>query len=133
MFQDASIFRKLKLLEPKSDVNEYYLDFDTGLNFEISRIFSLPTQEETIYLPNAAEYEGGECMLYNGAVYTRLGGPASIKVAGGGSFIIDGEYYSKIVVPSLSIAQFKAVATYSDSVKDEVKWVLISGKAESKT
>ena len=133
VFQDASIFRKLKLLEPKSDVNEYYLDFDTGLNFEISRIFSLPTQEETIYLPNAAEYEGGECMLYNGAVYTRLGGPASIKVAGGGSFIIDGEYYSKIVVPSLSIAQFKAVATYSDSVKDEVKWVLISGKAESKT
>ena len=133
VFQDASIFRKLKLLEPKSDVNEYYLDFDTGLNFEISRIFSLPTQEETIYLPNAAEYEGGECMLYNGAVYTRLGGPASIKVAGGSSFIIDGEYYSKIVVPSLSIAQFKAVATYSDSVKDEVKWVLISGKAESKT
>lgn len=133
VFQDASIFRKLKLLEPKSDVNEYYLDFDTGLNFEISRIFSLPTLEETIYLPNAAEYEGGECMLYNGAVYTRLGGPASIKVAGGGSFIIDGEYYSKIVVPSLSIAQFKAVATYSDSVKDEVKWVLISGKAESKT
>lgn len=133
VFQDASIFRKLKLLEPKSDSYEYYLDFNTGLNFEISRIFSLPTQEETIYLPNAAEYEGGECMLYNGAVYTRLGGPASIKVAGGGSFIIDGEYYSKIVVPSLSIAQFKAVATYSDSVKDEVKWVLISGKAESKT
>lgn len=133
VFQDASIFRKLKLLEPKSDVNEYYLDFDTGLNFEISRIFSLPTLEETIYLPNAAEYEGGECMLYNGAVYTRLGGPASIKVAGGGSFIIDGEYYSKIVVPSLSLAQFKAVATYSDGVKDEVKWVLISGKAESKT
>ena len=132
VFQDASIFRKLKLLEPKSDVNEYYLDFDTGLNFEISRIFSLPTQEETIYLPNAAEYEGGECMLYNGGIYTRLTGPASIKVAGGGSFIIDGEYYSKIVVPSLSIAQFKAVATYSDGVKDEVKWVLISGKAESK-
>ena len=133
VFQDASIFRKLKLLEPKSDVNEYYLDFDTGLNFEISRIFSLPTLEETIYLPNAAEYEGGECMLYNGGVYTRLTGPASIKVAGGGSFIIDGEYYSKIIVPSLSIAQFKAVATYSDGVKDEVKWVLISGKAESKT
>lgn len=133
VFQDASIFRKLKLLESKSDSYEYYLDFNTGLNFEISRIFSLPTQEETIYLPNAAEYEGGECMLYNGAVYTRLGGPASIKVAGGGSFIIDGEYYSKIVVPSLSLAQFKAVATYSDGVKDEVKWVLISGKAESKT
>lgn len=133
VFQDASIFRKLKLLEPKSDVNEYYLDFDTGLNFEISRIFSLPTLEETIYLPNAAEYEGGECILYNGGVYTRLTGPASIKVAGGGSFIIDGEYYSKIIVPSLSIAQFKAVATYSDGVKDEVKWVLISGKAESKT
>lgn len=132
VFQDASIFRKLKLLESKSDSYEYYLDFNTGLNFEISRIFSLPTQEETIYLPNAAEYEGGECMLYNGAVYTRLGGPASIKVAGGGSFIIDGEYYSKIIVPSLSIAQFKAVATYSDGVKDEVKWVLISGKAESK-
>ena len=133
VFQDASIFRKLKLLESKSDSYEYYLDFNTGLNFEISRIYSLPTQEETIYLPNAAEYEGGECMLYNGAVYTRLGGPASIKVAGGGSFIIDGEYYSKIVVPSLSLAQFKAVATYSDGVKDEVKWVLISGKAESKT
>lgn len=132
VFQDASIFRKLKLLESKSDSNEYYLDFNTGLNFEISRIFSLPTQEETIYLPNAAEYEGGECMLYNGGIYTRLTGPASIKVAGGGSFIIDGEYYSKIVVPSLSIAQFKAVATYSDGVKDEVKWVLISGKAESK-
>ena len=132
VFQDASIFRKLKLLEPKSDSYEYYLDFNTGLNFEISRIFSLPTQEETIYLPNAAEYEGGECMLYNGGIYTRLTGPASIKVAGGGSFIIDGEYYSKIVVPSLSIAQFKAVATYSDGVKDEVKWVLISGKAESK-
>ena len=132
VFQDASIFRKLKLLESKSDSYEYYLDFNTGLNFEISRIFSLPTQEETIYLPNAAEYEGGECMLYNGGIYTRLTGPASIKVAGGGSFIIDGEYYSKIVVPSLSIAQFKAVATYSDGVKDEVKWVLISGKAESK-
>lgn len=133
VFQDASIFRKLKLLESKSDSYEYYLDFNTGLNFEISRIFSLPTLEETIYLPNAAEYEGGECMLYNGGVYTRLTGPASIKVAGGGSFIIDGEYYSKIIVPSLSIAQFKAVATYSDGVKDEVKWVLISGKAESKT
>jgi hypothetical protein len=132
VFQDASIFRKLKLLESKSDSYEYYLDFNTGLNFEISRIFSLPTQEETIYLPNAAEYEGGECMLYNGGIYTRLTGPASIKVAGGGSFIIDGEYYSKIIVPSLSIAQFKAVATYSDGVKDEVKWVLISGKAESK-
>lgn len=132
VFQDASIFRKLKLLEPKSDVNEYYLDFDTGLNFEISRIFSLPTLEETIYLPNAAEYEGGECILYNGGVYTRLTGPASIKVAGGGSFIIDGEYYSKIIVPSLSIAQFKAVATYSDGVKDEVKWVLISGKRNRK-
>ena len=133
VFQDASIFRKLKLLEPKSDSYEYYLDFNTGLNFEISRIFSLPTQEETIYLPNAADYEGGECMLYNGGIYTRLTAPASIKVAGGGSFIIDGEYYSKIVVPSLSLAQFKAVATYSDGVKDGVKWVLISGKAESRT
>lgn len=133
VFQDASIFRKLKLLESKSDVNEYYLDFNTGLNFEISRIFSLPTQEETIYLPNAADYEGGECMLYNGGIYTRLTAPASIKVAGGGSFIIDGEYYSKIVVPSLSLAQFKAVATYSDGVNDGVKWVLISGKAESRT
>ncbi len=133
VFQDASIFRKLKLLEPKSDVNEYYLDFNTGLNFEISQIYSLPTQEETIYLPNAADYEGGECMLYNGGIYTRLTAPASIKVAGGGSFIIDGEYYSKIVVPSLSLAQFKAVATYSDGVKDGVKWVLISGKAESRT
>jgi len=133
VFQDASIFRKLKLLESKSDSYEYYLDFNTGLNFEISRIFSLPTQEETIYLPNAADYEGGECMLYNGGIYTRLTAPASIKVAGGGSFIIDGEYYSKIVVPSLSLAQFKAVATYSDGVKDGVKWVLISGKAESRT
>ncbi len=133
VFQDASIFRKLKLLESKSDSYEYYLDFNTGLNFEISRIYSLPTQEETIYLPNAADYEGGECMLYNGGVYTRLTAPASIKVAGGGSFIIDGEYYSKIVVPSLSLAQFKAVATYSDGVKDGVKWVLISGKAESRT
>ena len=66
-------------------------------------------------------------------IYTRLTAPASIKVAGGGSFIIDGEYYSKIVVPSLSLAQFKAVATYSDGVKDGVKWVLISGKAESRT
>ena len=133
VFQDASIFRKLKLLESKSDSYEYYLDFNTGLNFEISRIYSLPTQEETIYLPNAADYEGGECMLYNGGIYTRLTAPASIKVAGGGSFIIDGEYYSKIVVPSLSLAQFKAVATYSDGVKDGVKWVLISGKAESRT
>lgn len=133
VFQDASIFRKLKLLESKSDSYEYYLDFNTGLNFEISRIYSLPTQEETIYLPNAADYEGGECMLYNGGIYTRLAAPASIKVAGGGSFIIDGEYYSKIVVPSLSLAQFKAVATYSDGVKDGVKWVLISGKAESRT
>lgn len=133
VFQDASIFRKLKLLESKSDSYEYYLDFNTGLNFEISRICSLPTQEETIYLPNAADYEGGECMLYNGGIYTRLTAPASIKVAGGGSFIIDGEYYSKIVVPSLSLAQFKAVATYSDGVKDGVKWVLISGKAESRT
>lgn len=130
VFQDASIFRKLKLLESKSDSYEYYLDFNTGLNFEISRI---STQEETIYLPNAADYEGGECMLYNGGIYTRLTAPASIKVAGGGSFIIDGEYYSKIVVPSLSLAQFKAVATYSDGVKDGVKWVLISGKAESRT
>lgn len=133
VFQDASIFRKLKLLESKSDSYEYYLDFNTGLNFEISRIYSLPTQEETIYLPNAADYEGGECMLYNGGIYTRLTAPASIKVAGGGSFIIDGEYYSKIVVPSLSLAQFKAVATYSDGVNDGVKWVLISGKAESRT
>lgn len=133
VFQDASIFRKLKLLESKSDSYEYYLDFNTGLNFEISRIYSLPTQEETIYLPNAADYEGGECMLYNGGIYTRLTAPASIKVAGGGSFIIDGKYYSKIVVPSLSLAQFKAVATYSDGVKDRVKWVLISGKAESRT
>ena len=131
VFQDASIFRKLKLLESKSDSYEYYLDFNTGLNFEISRIFSLPTQEETIYLPNAADYEGGECMLYNGGIYTRLTAPASIKVAGGGSFIIDGEYYSKIIVPSLSIAQFKAVATYSDGVRDGVKWVLRSGNADS--
>lgn len=133
VFQDASIFRKLKILTRIDNQYEYYLDFDTGLNFEISQIFSTSTQEGTIYLPNAADYEGGECVLYNGSVYTRLAGPASIKVVGGGSFIIDGEYYSKIVVPSLSLAQFKAVATYSDAVKDGVKWVLISGKAESKT
>lgn len=133
VFQNASIFRKLKLLVRNDSLYEYYLDFDTGLNFEISQIFSLSTQEYTIYLPNAADYEGGECMLYNGSVYTRLAGPASIKVSGGGSFIIDGEYYSKIAVPSLSLAQFKAVATYSDGVKDGVKWVLISGKAESIT
>lgn len=34
VFQDASIFRKLKLLESKSDSYEYYLDFNTGLNLK---------------------------------------------------------------------------------------------------
>lgn len=133
VFQDASLYRKLKILSNINGQYEYYLDFNSGLNFEISQIISSPTREYTIYLPNAADYEGGECMLYNGAVYSRLGGPASIKVADGGSFIMDGEYHTRICVPSLSLAQFKAVATSSDGVKDGVKWVLISGKAESIT
>ena len=126
-FFDGSIIRHMKNLE--STGYDIYLDFLTGFNFDVGGIITTPYGKSTIYLPNAAEYEGVECTLYWGNLATRYGSSPIVKVAGGGYMISADIYqtaFNSFTFNDYGLAQLKALPCREGETLLGVRWYVIN-------
>ena len=126
-FFDGSIIRHMKKLE--STGYDIYLDFLTGFNFDVGGIITTPYGKSTIYLPNAAEYEGVECTLYWGNLATRYGSSPIVKVAGGGYMISADIYqtaFNSFTFNDYGLAQLKALPCREGETLLGVRWYVIN-------
>lgn len=106
-----------------------YINFSTGFNFDV-REFGINSDDDTIYLPSAPEYEGAECTVYNSIVATtRLYRGVRLKCSSGDSFLnlkaSDGSNVGEFPIPLATIVRLKAVRGFHGDTNG-VYWYILN-------